>query len=68
MTDLRNAILDSDESEILELAAFVMGKFGLVGHRINEAGGFGWDLDIPDVASAIREFASDNGDVDGVEE
>jgi hypothetical protein len=57
MGDLRTAIVEADESEVTELAAFVMGKFNLVGHRIEEPGGFGWDLDIHDFARAIREFA-----------
>jgi len=68
MTDLRNAILASDASEILERAAFVTGEFGLVGQRVDATSGVQWELDIPDVARAICEFAAANGNGEGVEE
>jgi hypothetical protein len=60
MGDLRTAIASASDSELAELSAFLLNKFGLMGERIEEEGGWGWDLDHLDFVSAMREFADDS--------
>ncbi|WP_309666327.1 hypothetical protein [Tabrizicola sp.] len=57
MADLRSTLANATDAELAELSAFLMNKFGLMGQRIEETGGWGWDLNHLDFVSAMREFA-----------
>ena len=56
---LRVALGESADTEMLELAAYLLDRFGLLGHRIEGDGTTGWDLDAHDVVEAIKDFASE---------
>ena len=57
MDQLKIAIEGASDIELAELSSFLLAKFKLNGHRVEEDG-WGWDLDANDVVAAMREFAA----------